>query len=80
VPTLKELYQEMHVIGYRFEMRSDEDYDCDEQFVWAGLTVRVKSKRRDDGDKLVPNWPWRFMYGFEVSAMEETSGLRRGRI
>ena len=80
MPTLNELYQEMHVIGYGFEMRSDEDYDCNEQFVWAGLTLRVKSKRRDDVAKLVSNWPWRFMYGFEVSATEETPGLRRGRI
>ena len=74
-----ELYDEMNVIGHSFEMRSDSDDSLDEEFVWAGLTLRVTSKRPDDGH-FVPHWPWRFMYGFEVIATEETPGLCRGTL
>ncbi len=74
-----ELYDEMHVVGHRFEMRSDFDYQLNDQFVWSGLTLRVMSKGPDDGH-VVPNWPWRFMYGFEVIATEEAPGLLRGKL
>lgn len=80
MPNVQELFREMNVIGYCFEMRSDEDYNCGDQFVWAGLSLRVTSKRSDDGAEFVRHWPWRFMYGFEVLATDETPGVRRGSL
>jgi hypothetical protein len=81
MPTVEELNRELHVVGYRFEMRSGEDYSVGDEFVWGGVgvTLRVTSKRPDDGH-FIPHWPWPFMYGFEVTAAEETQGLRRGTI
>jgi hypothetical protein len=70
----QDLYREMHVVGHQFEMRSDQDLEVGEEFSWSGLTLRVTTQRPDDGHFL-PNWPWRFMYGFEVVSTEETEGI-----
>jgi len=72
----QDLYSEMHVVGHQFEMRSDQDFEVGENFSWGGLTLRVTAQRPDDGH-FIRNWPWRFMYGFEVVATEETVGMPR---
>jgi hypothetical protein len=76
MPSLQQLFDEMHVVGYKFDMRSDTDLEVDESFVFGDLTLRVTSKRPDE-PHFSRYWPWRFMYGFEVIAAEETQGLER---
>jgi hypothetical protein len=73
---MQDLYREMHVVGHHFEMRSDQDFEAGEKFSWGGLTLRVTAQRPDDGH-FIRHWPWRFMYGFEVVATEETEGIPR---
>ena len=83
MPILTETIKEMHTIGYRFEMRSDENYGVGEEFVWADLTLRVTDKNMDDyrlARRLRHHWPWRFTYEFEVVDTKETLGKRRGTI
>jgi hypothetical protein len=80
VPTVEELNKEMRAVGYRFEMRSDEEHGVGEEFAWNGITLRVTSKKPDEGHQVLRNWPWRFMYGFEVTATEETQGVQRKTI
>lgn len=80
MPNLGELWREMQKVGYRFEMRSGESYGVGDEFVWAGLTLRVTSKKPDYDGVFVRHWPWPFMFGFEVIANEERQGLPRGSI
>ena len=72
----QDFYREMHVVGHIFEMRSDLDFEVGENFSWSGLTLRVLAQR-PDGGHFIRDWPWRFMYGFEVVATEETEGTPR---
>lgn len=45
MPNLGELWREIQEVGYQFEMRSGENYGAGDEFVWAGLTLRVTGNK-----------------------------------